>query len=427
MNQIRAGAGEAKIIFPEEMFPTEGEHYTGIHDDPVAHVVCFADGQGQDAEKYVIVQLNLVSYFDTKGVKELVSGLTGAKKEHVLVHCTHNLATPHCFGRETDKRYIELYTGAVDQALNKAVEAADKTLRPAVLSFGTAVSNVNVSRVIPCGEGLWQGTNEEGVTDHTVPVIRVDNEDGGCIALLYAVNMAPGVLEGSFLENGGRLVTGDVAGASEVYIKRVFPNAVCCYCLGASSDQWQALRAVPDFVNEKGERVTEDLHETGFIYADALGRKLAAAVTAAAFACEPETVNSIQMETREYCYPGQKEIGRVFHLMKPGKVVFEPAEDVTSDATVLMIGGIGIVAGHAEINVSTLHEIREKTKCRRVFFMSFTDGAGGYMASKENYDGWGYQCRKSSFARGSAELFAVNMAKLLDDMMESKESAKESR
>lgn len=418
MSQIRAGAGEARIIFPEEMFPTEGEHYTGIHDDPVAHVVCFADGQEQGAEKYVIVQLNLVSYFDTDGVKELVSGLTGAKKEHILVHCTHNLATPHCFGREADKKYIEIYSNAVNQALQKAAEAAKETLRPAEISFGTAVSNVNVSRVIPYGEGLWQGTNEAGVTDHTVPVIRIDDENGACIALLYAVNMAPGVLEGSYLEDGGRLVTGDVAGTSEVYIKRVFPDAVCCYCLGASSDQWQALRAVPDFVSGKGERVTEDLHETGFVYADALGRKLAAAVTQTALACETETVDSIQMETREYTYPGQKEIGRVFHLMKPGKVDFEPAEDVVSDATVLMLGNIGIVAGHAEINVSTLQEIREKTKCERVFFMSFTDGAGGYMAAKDNYDGWGYQCRKSSFARGSAELFAANMADFLDDMME---------
>lgn len=418
MSQIRAGAGEAKIIFPEEMFPTEGEHYTGIHDDPAAHVVCFADGQRQDAEKYVIVQLDLVSYFDTDGVKGLVCGLTGAKKEKVLVHCTHNLATPHCFGREPDKQYIALYSSAVNQALHKAVEVAEQTLRPATISFGTAVSNVNVSRVISYGEGLWQGTNEAGVTDHTVPVIRIDHEDGACIALLYAVNMAPGVLEGSYLEDGGRLVTGDVAGASEVYIKRVFPDAVCCYCLGASSDQWQVLRAVPDFVNEKGERVTEDLHETGFVYADALGRKLAASVTETAFACKPEKTDSIHMETREYTYPGQKEIGRVFHLMKPGKVVFESAEDVVSDATILMLGNIGIIAGHAEINVSTLQQIREKTKCEHVFFMSFTDGAGGYMADKENYDGWGYQCRKSSFARGSAELFAVNMAEFLNDMME---------
>ena len=417
MDLIKAGVGEAPIRFNKELFPTPGEGYTGVHDDIVAHAICFEQGA---AEKYVFLGLNLVGYQDCESLKNLAHEITGAKAEHVLVHCNHNLASPHgAMGTKSaeTERYDSFYKTAVSEAVSEALKQAEAHMEPADISFYTAVSKVNVSRIITLEEGMWQGTNEAGGSDHTVPVIKIDrSSDGRCMAILYAVNMAPGVLEGSRLENGDRLISGDIAGACEKYLQRVFPGAVCCYCLGASGDQWQALRAVTDTVNAEGKLITEDLHETGFVYADALGRKLASAITMAVSKGARKEQGMISMETRDFIYAGQKELGRDFHLMHPGKVEFEPDEDVHSDTTVFMLGDIAVIAAHAEINVGTLAAIRAQTKCKKIFFMAFTNGAGGYMTEKEVYDGGGYQCRKSRFARGSAELFAENIVSFLEEI-----------
>lgn len=421
MEIIRAGAGEAPIHFGKNVLPTPGENYTGVHDDPDVHVLCFSQKKGEKEEVCVFMGLNLVSYPDTEELQKLAAKRTGAKAEHVLVHCNHNLSTPHGAMRmetEEEIRFADEYGRIVRAAAENALTRAWESMQPAEIRFYTAKSNVNVSRVLELKDGLWQGTNEAGETDHTVPVIRVDGkETGTCTAIFFAVNMAPGVMEGSLLENGGRLISGDIAGAAERNLKKLYPGAVCCYCLGASGDQWQELRAVADVMNAQGELEKEDLHEKGFVLVETLGRKLASSISIAIRKpAEPEE-NRIEMETRNFVYPGQKELGRDFNSMRPGKVEFEAAGDVNSDTAILKLGDIAVVAAHAEINAASLQRIRAAAKCEKIFFTAFTNGAGGYMTEKAIYDAGGYQCRKSQFFRGSAELFEKNVAAFLEDMM----------
>lgn len=417
MNVIQAGAGQMPIQFEKEMFPTVGEQYTGVHDAPDAHAVCFE----QAGSRYVFLNLNLVSYPDTPELQRLAAEMAGTKPEQVLVHCTHNVATPHAALGEagpSEREFFEAYCRVTKKAVQSALAEALENLRPANIRFYTAVSYVNVSRLLELKEGMWQGTNEAGKSDHTVPIIRIDDGDSGkCMAILYSVNMAPGVMEGSFLRDSGRLITGDIAGASERYLREAYPGAVCCYCLGASGDQWAALRAVRDTLTVEGELVQEDLHETGFVYVEALGRKLANSIVDALRRPGEPVKPLIRMETRDFVYPGQKELGRSIGGMKPGKITFEAAEDVHSDTALLMLGDIAMVGAHAEINVGTLQSLRNISAHDKIFFTAFTNGAGGYMTEKEVYDAGGYQCRKSVFSRGSAEMFAENMAAFINQLL----------
>lgn len=417
MNVIQVGAGQAPIQFEKEMFPTPGEGYTGIHDAPDAHAVCFE----QDGARYVFLNLNLVSYPDTPGLQKLAAEMAGTEPDRILVHCTHNVSTPHAALQAditSGVTFFNAYCRATKRAVQIALTEALARLKPAVIRFYTAVSYVNVSRLLEWKEGLWQGTNEAGVSDHTVPIIRIDDAiSGKCIAILYAVNMAPGVMEGSFLRDSGRLITGDIAGASERYLREAYPDAVCCYCLGASGDQWAALRAMRETLTVDGELVQEDLHETGFVYVDALGRKLANSIVNALRDSGELIKPVIQMEIRDFVYPGQKEIGRSIGGMQPGKIAFEAAEDVHSDTALLMLGDIALVGAHAEINVGTLQSLRNIANHDKIFFTAFTNGALGYMTEKEVYDAGGYQCRKSVFARGSAEMFAENMAAFINQLL----------
>lgn len=416
---LKAGAAEAAIHFQKEMFPTPVENYTGIHDDPYAHAVCLEQAGQGEKERFVILSLDLVNYPDPGELRDLASGLTGADKKNILVHCSHTLSTPHAAFRissQADALYDRTYRESVKNAAGQALAGAAASIRPVKAGFGSAVSNVNVNRVIRLQEGLWQGTNEGGISDHTVPVICFsDAESGQPVAILYAVNMAAGILEGSRSADGGRLVSADIAGTSERYLKETYPGAVCIYCIGASGDQWQELRAVSDRLTADGKPEMTDRHEEGFVYCDALGRKLASSVTAAMQELETEDTEAvIKAETADFVYDGQKELGRDLHAMQPGRnIVFEHAGEVHSDVTVVTIGQIAVVAAHPEICVRTLMNIRAGVPDRKIFFMEFTNGDGGYMAEREIYDGCGYQSRKSRFYSGSAEKFERNAIALL--------------
>lgn len=420
MHILNAGAGEAAIRFPQEMFPTPGENYTGIHDDPFAHAICLEQEYDGKKERFVILILGLVNYPDPGELRKLAAEKTGADEKNILIHCNHTLSTPHSAMHITsasDEQYDKTYRKTVTEAAGEALTIAAESVRPADIRYATAVCNVNVNRVAVLKEGLWQGTNENGISDHTIPVICLsDAADQKPIAILFAVNMAAGVLEGSRSSDGGRLVSADIAGTSEQYLRETFPGAVCAYCIGASGDQWQILRTVMDYCVADGSIKTEDCHEDGFAYCRGLGRKLASSVTAVIYCADKNPVPEIVLRSRDFVYNGQVEPGRKPGAMQPGKnVVFEHAEDVHSDLSVLKVGDIFIVAAHPEIDVQTLMNIRAETKCRNIFFMEFTNGDGGYMVEKYIYDACGFQCRRSRFYRGSAERFEQNAIALLNE------------
>ena len=422
MHTLNAGAGEAEILFPEELFPTPGENYTGVHDNPYAHAICMEqENDGRDAI-FVILTLDLVNYSDPGELRRLAVEKTGAEEKNILIHCNHTLSTPHGAMHKTspsDELYDQKYRETIKIAAGEALRAAKASIRPAKIGFGTAFSYVNVSRIAELKDGVWQGTNEGGLSDHTIPVICLsDNSEQKPIAILYAVNMAAGVLEGSLSSDGGRLVSADIAGASSHYLREIFPGAVCAYCIGASGDQWQALRAVTDYLAADGTIHSEDRHEDGFVYCDGLGRRLASSITEAVRHLQAGSAESlIRMQTWDFVYDGQKELGRDFRFMQPGTdIVFEHAEDVHSDVSIMTIGNIAVVAAHAEIDVQTLMNIRTAVNGKNIFFMEFTNGDGGYMTEKYIYDACGYQCRKSRFYRGSAEKFEQNVIGCLKEI-----------
>lgn len=408
------GAGASKLQFPASIFPTPGEHYDGVHDAPEAHVILLR--AGEDAGSLLVfVHLDLVAYADYPHLKDLVAARTGADKNFILVICNHDLSTPHDVGHGAEgEAYRSALHGCVERAVLESLESAISDMEPCDLTFAMGCSHVNVSRVRPAFGGLWQGTNERGYSDHTIPILRLrSRKDGQCLALLYVLNMAPGVLENSRSADGRRYISADLAGAVPKYLKE---DAVCCYCIGAPGDQWQALRAVTEMVQEDHTVVEEDLHETGYLYVDALARKIASAIHEATEGpAEPVLMKRIR---RAFAYPGQEVQGESISEMKPGAVAYHRTKEVKSDLTLVRLGEVVLVLAGPEIDAASLAVLRQQTGCEKLVYLAFADGADGYMAKKENYEGCGYQSRKSRFYAGSAELFEQNAVELVKEILQ---------
>jgi len=429
--KLLVGAGKAEIKYTTDMFPTFDEDYIGIHDLPMIQVLLLECGK-----RCAIVSVGAVILNIREHMLEIAEEILGIPKESVLLHAVHVLSTPHfkewvSLGEwqnnpahnenKTDDTQDELFmlrenmmAQAHLNALEEACRQALSTFRPAMVGAGTGYADVNVNRVVRARNGWLQGTNQEGATDHSISVLRFDDLSGHPIALLYNCNTAPGCLEFSQTGGGGRLVSGDLAAASERFIDNMYDNdVISIYTTGFTGDQWTALRARLDYVDRQGNQVIRDLGSAGFVLVDILAARLGEQVAKAAEKIRASQPNKpIRLESRTFSYPGQD-------MMLPiGLDVSCESDSVSRKAEIkiLQIDDTAIVACGVELCFETYKAICSHSPFNHTFIMEFAALGGGYMPEKVFYDRKTYQARKSPYAKGSAERFREDIISCLHDV-----------
>lgn len=425
-SNLYVGAGKAYIPYTEDMLPTFGENYNAIHDLPMLQVLLL-----QSAENFAIISVDVVILDIKQKMAQMASSMLGISEDHILIHATHVLATPHF--KEWDsteawmqehggvtKEQAEIFVnrenkivGAHMEALQKACHMAEKSLKPAKLGFGTAQAKIAVNRVIETSSGWWQGVNQEGPTDPTVFVVRIDDMEGNLMAVLYNCNVAPGCMEFSTV-NGGRMISGDLASASENYIDSYYGNdVVSIYTTGFTGDQWQALRARLDYLDNQGNQVIRDLHEAGFYLVDILATRLGEQVIKAVNQIKTaELSKPIAMDRYEFMYPGQS----VSASSNDGPVrecQYIPCGSQSAEIKVLQIEDTAVIACGVELCYETAKRIKENSPYHNTIFMEFTTKGFGYLPEAVFYDRMSFQSRKSRFAKGSAEKFGDDVLRSL--------------
>ena len=319
------------------------------------------------------------------------------------------------------KKYVErdnLLTDAVFTSIYEAAKIANDSIREAKFGFALGNTDVNVNRVVYTDKGWWQGHNPNGATDRSMPVLRFDDVAGNPIAILFNCNTAPGVLENSFLSDGRRAASGDIAAVAEKFVEESYGgNTVAIYTTGATGDQWQSLRALFDTVNRKGEQTVIDLHEQGFLLIDILGTRLGEQVVCTSESIHTEKCNvKINLNGTVFSYPGQRatvreDVGAVAECQ------FIPDEDRDAGVTVLQLNDIAIVFCGVEMGVRTYKSIKASSPFKNTFVVEFANEVGGgYMVEQDLYEKMSYQSRKSRFAAGAAERFREDLIGFLKEI-----------
>ena len=171
-------------------------------------------------EQVAIVSLDLVMMLPpgVKRAKAIISEITGTKPEHIWIHTTHAISTPHQphppWGGPKkelppdEKAKIDagaaIYMDAVDLAVRRAAESAQADLRPAKMGVGSGESHVNVNRDVQTDFGWWTGFNPEGYSNHTATVLRFDDLNGNPISALFSFGMKACAIDNSEMKQGTR-------------------------------------------------------------------------------------------------------------------------------------------------------------------------------------------------------------------------------
>lgn len=159
-------------------------------------------------------------------------------RERILFAASHSHNTPVIFGNLTDmyglspenlavvKRYTQFFE---DQTVAAAEQALTK-LEPAKLKFGQGNAGFAGNRREFGPNGVKFGINPNGLVDHSVPVLRVEGEDGSLKYILvgYACHCTTPGTEYK--------VSGDWAGYAMQYLEQNYPGTSALFITGCGAD-----------------------------------------------------------------------------------------------------------------------------------------------------------------------------------------------
>jgi neutral ceramidase len=407
---VLAGAAAVDITPPPGLmmcgYAARTEPATGTHDPLTARALVIDDT--------VIVVADVLGVHEDTCAR--IRARSGLEDDHVVVIATHThggpMPMPGRGGGDADPAFLQqLEDGCVE-----AIRLAAERRRPARLSSGNGVD-----------PGIaFNRRREGGPIDPTVPVLRVEAEDGTVLAIAFAHGCHPVVLGA-----GNRLYTADFPFFARAALEATHPGAIALFLPGCSGD-------VSTGHSPESSISTDVPPDRTYAEAERLGRKLAQSALAAPLSPLTGSVHvkstSVELAlartetgdldalSREWLAMAESATAPAWatlyrHWAKWGVTTArEPLNPWRGRVTAFDWAGVPLLFLPGEIFASTALAIRAATpQSPTPFVVSLSDGNPGYIPAREDYPAGGYEVAEAHRYYGLPAAFAPGGAEQLAD------------
>ena len=251
----RVAAG-AVVITPDEDiwmggYAARDEPADGKIHDLFAKVIVVEDRHG---ERLVIVTTDLLGITgELRAAVELQVKQYGVDRRNLLMnashtHCGPELRSERLLRMGIDSRFAALsrhYVRWISERIARLVGEVVSRVEPARLIYSHARAGFAMNRRLPTGKGFINSPNPDGVTDHQVPVLRVENDAGEIKAVLFGYACHATTL--SFQQ-----FCGDYPAFAQQFVEDAHPGAIAMFMNGCSADQNPYPRRTLDLAKQHG-------------------------------------------------------------------------------------------------------------------------------------------------------------------------------
>lgn len=428
MTDFIAGAGHARIHFPQEIFPLEG--FCGVHDEPYVRLVILEQG-----ERIVLVSVELVMLLEDSidALRSLISEVTETRKENIWIHLTHAITTPHAPGEPMigpggqvlcerpgistpDERILKqrkLFEETVYEAVLESALEASGNMQKACIGMGTGYCDVNGNRDVETSVGWWIGAAADGPSNKEMSIVRIENLQGKPIAFLMNYGVKPCAVDNSWTEEGRRLISSDVPGRACTLMEEKYQVPVL-FLMSAAGDQVPKKQAWYDTVTVDGIVQTCDKGVSyGLILVEEMGREMAIdAIEIAEHIRVMKEDCPIYTKNDSFSWNTKERIP-----VQPRKsVAFETdGRKVEVPVYILIIGELAFVGTKPELNCVTERKLKEESPYPATLFVSMVNGGMKYMPEEEAYRKVTWETMNSMLMPGAAEAYVEKAVQLLQE------------
>ncbi len=261
----KAGLARVKITPPRPVVLLGYGDRTGPFESIVADIYAKAlaleDRRGQRA---VIVTADLVGFqaaVVTDEVCRRVEEKTGLQRRQLLFNASHTHTGPlvsldphpaanavaHAPLTADDIRETAAYTRTLQELLVQLVCDALARLEPARLSWGVGRVEFPMSRRLPQDGRIVMSDNPAGVTDRTVPVLRIDAPDGSLRNILFGC-----ACHNTTLTGRDNVIAGDFAGFAQEYLEQQHSGTQAMFMSGCGADANPSPRGSLEIARQHG-------------------------------------------------------------------------------------------------------------------------------------------------------------------------------
>lgn len=377
---------------------------------------------GSDEESPSIlltVDLIAVPAHVTRQVAEAISERIEFDPARLAIHASHTHTGPEVgnllnhFREPLPPDHLARINNYLEELVEKlgrvALEALERR-EPALVSRGEGVVRFAVNRRVLDENGRWSGFGvvPDGPVDHSLPVLRITDPNGGLRAILVSY-----ACHGTTLGGEINSIHGDWIGDAQRQIERDHPGVTALVAVGAGADanpeprgsvEHTAMhgREIADEVNRLLQKDLKPVTET-----PVAGRM----VVRLPYAEQPGT-QELYAYTRESgakAYYGRLALDRLARGMPPPEYLEYPVQTWTFGDQLAMV----FLAG--EVVVDYALRLKREFDPDRIWINAYVNEVPGYIPSTRILEERGYEAESSMYSYDHPSPFSKQVEEIIID------------
>ncbi|MDA0745248.1 MAG: neutral/alkaline non-lysosomal ceramidase N-terminal domain-containing protein [bacterium] len=246
----KAGLGCVDVTPSESMdmsgYAARKKPSEGVRDPLCAKALVIEDEQG---ERGLLLTVDLIG-FDrafSDAICASIGEKTGLERRQIVINASHTHGGP-VFGSRYQDEPVAVYNEMVKVRLVEAAVLALKDLKPARFSTAMGVAHFAMNRRRFTPRDVINAPYPRGYADRSVPVLRVEGEDGALRAALFLY-----ACHNTTLVSDNLKFSSDYAGFAQRYVEKENPGALAMFAQGCGGDVVPYPRGTYELAKLHGE------------------------------------------------------------------------------------------------------------------------------------------------------------------------------